>query len=328
MSEFRFNINGLKITCDEPPYVVFGEPVKKNEDNEKLLILISEDAKRYEHLRYTTSLDALKLILGKRTFRSSSLTYANLNDKMEKERVGVSQFAGGRFITCFSHCGSESVWFWSQYGGDDPKRRVQLKFKNFCRNLEEKMLFDYCNVKDEKKCFFNSEEYGKTVNTNGLIGELCGIPKIHEDFDLRAFVDNVQIFDVEYVSVNHEVFTEDHSGVTTISFSDESGVVAPETKMQAFDSTCLGKQKSDPWKVDEETRIMCCLGNQNFKEWDYIDLRLKDEIFRDLTIILSPWAGEQERCEIEAFVNEWKCNEDIKNSITIVDSSLKGTINF
>ena len=66
----------------------------------------------------------------------------------------------------------------------------------------------------------------------------------------------------------------------------------------------------------------CC----NVGEW--IDLRLKDEMFRDLIIIKSPWEDESLQGEIEAIIQNSELADDVKASIRIKDSEVKGTLNF
>lgn len=84
---------------------------------------------------------------------------------MEKQRVGVSEFAGSRFITCFAHTNQESVPFWMYYGKDIRKDKVLLQFRNFAENFEKCIRIDFAKVKDDKLCFFRSEGYGKAINS-------------------------------------------------------------------------------------------------------------------------------------------------------------------
>lgn len=82
-------------------YFILGEPIQKNQDSKELNIMVSEESKRHTIMSYTTELETLKLIFQNMTLRSSGLINSSLNDTMEKSRVGVSQFVGSRFITCF-----------------------------------------------------------------------------------------------------------------------------------------------------------------------------------------------------------------------------------
>lgn len=90
----------------------------------------------------------------------------------------------------------------------------------------------------------------------------------------------------------------------------------------------LGKQKSNPWEYEKETRILSTLSNPTFKEWDYIDLQLHAEMFRGLRIILSPWDDGTLRKQVEEIILSNGLPSDIISSIVIEDSALKGTLNF
>ena len=90
----------------------------------------------------------------------------------------------------------------------------------------------------------------------------------------------------------------------------------------------LGKQKSNSWEYEKETRILCTLSDPAFKEWDYIDLQLHSEIFRGLRIILSPWDDGALRNKVEEIISSSGLPADIISSIVIEDSVLKGTLNF
>ena len=48
-------------------------------------------------------------------------------------------------------------------------------------------------------------------------------------------------------------------------------------EMKCYDTTVLGKQKSDPWDYEKETRIMSVLSLPYNRNWEYLDLRLKPE---------------------------------------------------
>lgn len=117
--QFQINFGGFKITSEDMPQIIMGNARTDDNNPNATQIDIQDKVKTYPKMYYTTDFAALTFILSKLTLRSSSLVYAKLNDTTEKKRGGVSQFAGSRFITCFSHIDHESVPFWRNYGGDD-----------------------------------------------------------------------------------------------------------------------------------------------------------------------------------------------------------------
>ena len=42
-------------------------------------------------------------------------------------------------------------------------------------------------------------------------------------------------------------------------------------EMKCYDTTVLGKQKSDPWDYEKETRIMSVLSLPYNRNWEYLD---------------------------------------------------------
>lgn len=114
---------------------------------------VSDEAKTYPRMYYTTDFQAFCFIMRDLTLRSSSLCSANLNDPQEQRRVGITNYAGSKFIVCFSHIDHEQVPFWISYGGSDRATKILLKFKNFANNFSGAFYTDYAFIADKKKCF-------------------------------------------------------------------------------------------------------------------------------------------------------------------------------
>ncbi len=323
----KMTSNDLSIECKlEGASLILGEPIQKGQDMSGFILNISEESKQHSRMSYTTDIDSLELILKNMTFRSSSLSNAYLNDPMEKERVGVSKFACSRFITCFCQIDHECVPFWMYYGKKIRKNKVLLQFSNFATNLENCIYTDYAFVKDGKKCFFESKYYENYINFLN-IAKVKGIT-VDEEYDISACINTMQIFDVEYVPIDSPIFSENNAGEATVDFGVITGQGNATVTMQGFNPTVLGKQKSNPWDYEKETRILSSLSIPDFGGWDYLDLRLKPEIFRNLNIVLSPWDEGESFAKVTELVENSSLPQDIKSSIHIMDSGLKGKLNF
>lgn len=319
--KLKINVGGLSFEADlADASFIMAEPLGKNSEIKGLNVNIEEGTKQYDVMGYTTDIGTMQLIFQNKTFRSSSLSNAKLNDTMESQRVGVSEFAGSRFITCFAHTNQESVPFWMYYGKDVRKDKVLLQFRNFAADFEKCIRIDFAKVKDDKLCFFKSEGYGKAINSQWTTDT--------SQYDLRACIDSISVYDVEYVAPDDAVFLEDNSGEANIDFGPITGQERAVVNMQGYNPTVLGKQKSNPWEYEKETRILSTLSSPTFKEWDYIDLQLHDEVFRGLRIVLSPWDDGTLRSRVEEIIQNCGLPADIQESITIDDSALKGTLNF
>lgn len=319
--KMKIKLGGISIEADlSDASFIMGEPIGQRANIGGLNVNVDEGTKQYDVMGYTTDINTMRLIFQNKTFRSSSLSNAKLNDTMEKQRVGVSEFASSRFITCFAHTHQESVPFWMYYGKDVRKDKVLLQFKNFAVNFEDCIRTDFAKVKDDKLCFFRSSEYDAVIDSQWTTDTT--------QYDLRACIDSISIFDVEYISPDSSIFTEDNSGKVDIDFSRITGQEKAVVKLQGFNPTVLGKQKSDPWEYEKETRILSILSSPIFKEWDYIDLQLHNEVFRGLRVILSPWDDGTLREQVKEIISNSGLPSDIMASISIEDSALKGTLNF
>lgn len=327
--KFKFEFFGLPIVSDQPE-IIMGFPVSSAAEIRNLRISISDETKKHNKMCYSTDLRTLDLIIQNMTIRSSSLTSAKLNDQKEKQRVGVLQFAGGRFITCFSYIDHESVSFWASYGEGEKTKKLFLKFRNFAERFSECIFTDYCLIADDKKLFFYSDEYHQTLRNNGPSGQRAGAPQINTEFDISNCVRNVEMFDVDYIPITDEAFEKDYSGEVNLDVSivsNGSGQTMLEG-IRLYEPDCLGRQKSIPWVDEKESRIMCCLEHQESSKYAYIDLRLKPEIFRDLVIVLSPWTDATLEGQVRELIDHSSLPTEIKESIIIEHSELEGTLNL
>lgn len=327
LGRYKIKLNGKVIgTSDEPPYLIIDEPINnKNSktDFKKLQVSIPDKLKNYKDFRYTTDFNTFKLIIENKTFRSTSLQSAKLNDQFEKQRVGVESFAGGRFITCFSHYEKEQEYMWKNYGDTDhPENNVQLVFKNFALNFDECFYTDFVWLNNcSEKLFCNSTDYWNLVKR-------CTFPildSVPEGCTINNCVKEIKVIDVEYLPEDNDAFTQDYSGNVNLHFghSDITGI-----NVKGYDPTKLGFQKTNKWKKEHETRILSILRGQENVEWDYIDLRLKDEIFRDMQIIMNPWEKDGFEENLMAVIRDSDLDDVIKKSITVRPSSAKGQINL
>ena len=184
---------------------------------------------------------------------------------------------------------------------------MQLVFKNFSNFFSDAIYLDHCLISGEKKALFKSKELNFT-----------------EDCDKRNWIDSIEMIDVEYLPVDDEVFTKDFSGQANIHFGSDT--TEPFFTSKQYLPECLGRQKSSAWEDEKESRILCCLYVQDFKDWSFIDLRLKEEIFRDMSIIMNPWADPSFEQEIRNIIVNSPISNPIKSSITIQHSCEEGKI--
>ena len=59
-----------------------------------------------------------------------------------------------------------------------------------------------------------------------------------------------------------------------------------------------------------------------------MDLRFKDDLFRNMKIILSPWVSEEAYNELRQMIEDWNISDEIKQTIKIQRSVVEGTLNL
>lgn len=63
-------------------------------------------------------------------------------------------------------------------------------------------------------------------------------------------------------------------------------------------------------------------------QWDWIDLYLYDQVFKNLTIIMSPWDTGTQKRQITKIIRSSSLSEEVKDTISIKESELIRTLNF
>lgn len=281
-------------------------------------IHIDNKLKQYDCMGYTTDIDTMRLIFQNKTIRSTSLANPRLNDENEKERLGVTEFAPGYFVTCFTHTNQENSYFWNNYGKDVKENKVLLQFKNFALNFKDCINTNFARVKNNKICFFNSREYEGAVNNRKEFEE--------SRYDIGSCINTVEVFDVVYKSKKSKEITQNYSGKADLHLDKITGENNSVKDVNIYDPTVFGKYKTDDWAIEQETRILSSLLYTKFDKWRYIDLNLYDEFFRGLTIVLSPWDKGSLKEEVEDILNNSNLPSDILNSISIRDSVYKNKL--
>lgn len=277
------------------------------------MIRINEEVTSHESLRYTTDIGTLSKILKHKTFRCTCLASGHLNDAREKERNGVGKYADDKFIVCFSHDENESVPFWLNYGGKRSEK-VQLCFRNFFISSSLPFCKEIANTESGEICI-GEELYKRTTSNN--VSLMDGKELIRD-----AFVEKIEVFDVKYKSSSDKTFSKNYLesvDLSSIGFGIEK-VAFPDI---------LGKHKSKPWEYEKETRILCTtsLFTENY-QWDWIDLYLYDQVFKNLTIIMSPWDTGTQKRQITKIIRSSSLSEEVKDTISIKESELIRTLNF
>lgn len=275
----------------------------------------SDSCNQYEELLHYTSFEVLKIILGNRTLKLNSIK--NLNDKAEQNRKGIEELAKGFYIASFCHYPYEIVPFWFMYGKCDNDTKVLLRFRNFSLNIGSAIENDSAWTSDNKILYYDPCKLFRT-NIGGISCNPINDPAVEG----RQTIETIRLFDIEYRLPNDEVFTKNYSSSEGVSF--DGGNTFIETPIK--DVRSVGRYKTINWEYEAETRLQCRMSTLIPPLFDYILIKLNDEVFRELKIVANPWASEEFIQQIQNTVESCSLPDDIRRSISIVRSELDGQI--
>lgn len=278
------------------------------------MCLFQNDSGNYEYLSHYTDFTALDKILSDKTLKCNSIK--NLNDLYESCRNGIEEIIEAHFTSCFCHAKYEIVPFWYLYGGGIQacERKVMLRFRNFSLNklFETDYALGYDETDAETKIMFNPDLniHVKDGKEEQVIGRIKMFDVDYRDKDDPVFKKEYVEYDEVYVCPPEKV----KSGEVALSFSKQ------------FELAPIGKYKTESWSYEKETRILVRMTPAYKRYYEFILLRMKEDVFRDLTIVTNPWASDNFIDEVIKLVETSNISEDIKNSIKVQKSTLHGQL--
>lgn len=285
---------------------------------------VAESSLVHDTLSHYCDVNALQAILNKRTFRATRLDSQKLNDKYEAKRKDLEKICGSFFITCFTHHPCEIVPFWMNYGGSNLKKKVMLRFKNFASNFQDNIIPGYCTASNGLKVYLEGNEFYQAIKIqrsalqNGITYELFS------DFDLRACIQRTSLCDIKYLPISDEVFSQRNKHNVSFVINKEGETL----DLPTYFPDSLGKHKTEHWAHEDETRIIVQLFPYEQHYFDYIDIPFREEILRNLEIVLSPWCSKNEKRNIREIVSSASIDGNMKATIDIHDSELYDQINM
>lgn len=261
-------------------------------------------------LYHYTTIDALALILKNKTIKFSRLDRV---DDLEEGRVESSGVKLGKhfFVSCWTENADESIPLWKMYSADSYGVRICL----------EKDMFKCYNVPNG------------TVNGVSVVGDNNSIVPPEDLFnnDYMLFpiaVTNDDSFFCKRVQYVEDVIKETSDVVKIIKTENDTAEITLQLGK-------VGLFKHKRWAFQEETRfVLSFLPINPFKlnpelvsqaaanaylsnahvNFDRYYLHLKDDVFDDLVITLSPMATEGQKIIVEQLCSAFAPTAVIKES--------------
>jgi hypothetical protein len=226
------------------------------------VIAESIEKSRRERIHHYTNLDALLSILKTRTLKFNRID--NVNDQSEKLFINEQEIIDRVFLSCFTYRVSEYIPHWFMYSKD--VYGIRLSFVKKERQLSTDSLIEYNEAVAAYK--------------NGVkVDELCKANLTHDiaSANKQWHVDFTSI-DVIY----DEKFAKENPVIRKIA--DDKNVV---------DLSALGTVKAEPWKFEDETRMIAHLRFYNDGvepvEYDYLLVPIHFRNIEKVEITCGPW---------------------------------------
>ena len=259
-------------------------------------------------LYHYTNIETLALILKNKTIRFNRLDNVDDLEEGRAESLGV-KFCKYVFVSCWTKSEEESIPLWKMYGGDKGGIRISLEHEMFQEYQIENQ--DCHGV----KTFGFTCPYSKIPSSEMFQPEFFFIP-IHE------YENDLFFRDVRYVDDVFQ-YTKDKIRI--------DNRVNMNMEMKPF-----GYYKHKRWSFQQESRFVLyampfnpCLESDNPAlttivvnallqnkqlPFTYYDLHLKDSVFNDMKIMLSPSATESQRILVGALRDKYAPSAQIEES--------------
>lgn len=266
-----------------------------------------------EYLYHYTSVDILALILKNRTFRLNPLS--KLDDKQEQRSSDIKNIGSFVFVSSWTSEVDESIPMWKMYTKTNAGVRIRLKANPFLR--QKTTIKDFANALGSNvDGVFDS---GTSVDTFLDLSELIK----NGYFSAQAWSGDI---------LKEVIYTDD------LSLLEPKLINTTKEEFQIIISK-MGIYKNSHWQFQKEWRYLMSFfpfnlsynsttTQENFMAlvsnlahgleippFDYYDLELDPEAFKDMEITFSPEISVANKTIVEALIQQYNPSATLKESI-------------
>ena len=260
-----------------------------------------------------TSIDSLALILKNKTIKFNRLDNMDDIEEEAKSSLGI-RLGGFIFASCWTYSNNESIPLWKMYTPTSRGIRISLDkdmFKEYPISDEE--ILKYHIQKVEGKKTESAIPLSKMYTDNYTILNTFW----SEDFFYKEikYVDDIKAIYNSLIQFENGKINLQFNNVGTFKHKDWDFQDECRFRLQILPHGNISVE--DPRYI---YYFLECIQKETYPPINSYYLNLKEDIFDELTITLSPFATESDR----AIVNTL-CKEYAPNAI-ITDSSLKSRV--
>lgn len=265
------------------------------------------------YLYHYTNVETLALILKHKAIRFSSLD--KMDDLQEQISDDKQNFGKFVFVSSWTSKEDEDIPMWRMYTPKQKGIRIKLAanpFVEYTPTLEEMSKYSDSIFVAEGEAQANF----KTIIPASTI--------FNEKFFLVNYVVNKQLFKVGYEDEQNLLkpkILKIQNGEFTISLN-EIGIYKNKywTFQEEWRYRLMFLPISAPKlmkELDTEMRVLQSLviSGQAALDFNYYDLKIRDDIFNDMSVTLAPDISESSKIYVELLVKEYCPNCKIKKSI-------------
>ena len=267
-----------------------------------------------EYLYHYTSVDVLALILQNRTIRLNPLS--KLDDKQEQRTADVINLGKFIFVSSWTSDEDESIPMWKMYTEPTAGVRIRLKANPFLQHTTP--------LKDIAKVFGNR-----------IVNETVG------NVNVPSFLNLSILIDKGYFSA--QAWSGDI--LRKVIYTDDSDLLEPKVLNSTNDNFQIeigkmGIYKDSHWSFQNEWRYLMSFfplkisnintAEDNFKTmmmklaqgieeppFDYYDLDIDPEMFKQMEITFSPQISTANRTIVDALIQKYNPSANLRESVLI-----------
>lgn len=268
-----------------------------------------------ETIHQYTSIDCLALILKNRTIRFKRLDKMDDIEEAALTSKGV-HLGGFMFVSCWTYSEKESIPLWKMYTPSTKGVRISLEKEMFKKHIVDLKEMGRHNIIDTE---------GKQIVTSIIPVNKMFNPKYTI---LNIFWDDDFFYKkIEYTentdAIYNSLITDTQEGGANLNFSNIGAFKHTHWNFQdecRFRLIIFPNNNLDVNNEQYADYVLNCLQKETFPTIDSYYVDLKDNIFDNLKITLSPYATESDLLIVNALCDKYAPNAQI------IDSVLKNKI--
>lgn len=262
-----------------------------------------------EMIHQYTSIDCLALILKNKSIRFKRLDKMDDIEEAALTNKGI-HIGGFMFVSCWTYSKKESIPLWRMYTPSTKGIRISLKKDMFKEhNITSEEIIKY-NIMG-----FDNQKATSIIPINKMYSSNYTILNLFWNNDF--FYQEIK-YTEDIETIYNSLIIDNPEGGIKLNFSNVGTFKHMHWNFQdecRFRLLILPNNNIDVGNVRYADYILDCIKNELFPPIDSFYIDLKDDVFDNLKITLSPYATESDILIVNALCEKYAPNAQIVDSI-------------